>query len=442
MAKHAVLYSPGSLMIYDKKQLKVLSALNCVSIVDVYNVARHHGITHIWVYPTHPFIDTHCNDETYDTFTSYDDESNTIPKYTRIFQKAVYGQVFIGFLSGSDWGWTIETPLDVLATIDYLQEVLGVVVSWSPGHVATELVKHLNGTAKRQLWVRPEQVNPYSLPIMKSATDLFFNFRVAPDVEGMYLHQYDKKSAYLAACLDLFVGAGDAVHVVGDTPIDTKLPGVYRVTATLEREETFIDRFLFPLLQDKWVTSDILEYAQYKGYQVTIHEAHQWIEKHKTLARYAEVLYNSRNVFREQVTRFPHVNGRNNAETTLKDITLRAGGKFASKKYHGGFSHPYWFMAMVGKNYTTMLAHVNKVLEKSGQAPVLAYNDSLYYLSTDSNPLTACPTLFTCGRANGMGKFKHEGTWIVTPELIETFNTAKWAGEIVTVLNKAWKDKN
>lgn len=449
--KHAVLFNTRSLMISTDRRVRTVELPDlCHSLYDVYDAARLYGVTHVWVHPTYGDIFIGESNENWNIFAAWEDDdeydqfgefvaagAKDLPKFARIYKKGTYGEVKVGFPHRGRWGWEIETPLDILATIHYLEDTLGVPVQWSPGHMGTEVVKLLNASDRRQDWVRDASIDLFKLPFKKAGHDLYWKSDIPTIAKGMYLHQYDKRSAYLAACADLYVGAGDPVHV--ETVTDTTLPGVYHVKV-LGKPHPF-DNATLPHIIDgeQWVTADVLSYAKRMGYPLSIYEAWVWEEKHKTLASYAEKLFSSRHVFRTNPERFPHERGRKNAENTMKETALIGTGKFASEK-SGKFRQPYWWAAVVDKARVIELANIYKLWIDTGESPVLIYSDSVYYLSSNPNPQEAFPGIFACGQKSGLGKYRHEGTWKVTQELIELFaDTKQTPGKIVTFLNRAWE---
>jgi len=431
--RHAVLTS-DTLMINEGRRIrKVKAASPSWFAHELYDLVRSAGVTHVWIMPDVPVNLTVPPD--FDVFATYEDEENTRPMFARIYRKGVYGEVKIGWPDNGDWRWDIAEPVNVLAAIWYLEQELGIPVEWSPGHMGTELVKHLNRTQRRAEWVRDTIVDLFKLPFKRTSAgaggDLKWKTGHIADIErgheletAIYIHQFDKRSGYLSACGDLYVGAGDPVHITG-SPIDTTLPGVYRVSILDTAGSPFDDRTLPSIVAAEWVTADVLRYATQKGYSLSIHEAYQWEEKHKTLASYAEKLWSGRRAFREKTEAYPHKAGRENAENTMKAIALVATGKFASEKKSGRFRQPYWWSSVVGKMRVLTLANILKIFINTGLCPALLYCDSVYYVTAERDPQKAVPGIFDCGRKDGLGAFRHEGTWKVTPEMIEQFKTEK-----------------
>ncbi len=420
---HAVVTYSQLLINEQGKLRKVTLPCEPFRITDLYAVARGNGITHLWLMDDVDVdMDTPAE---YSIFATYEDAEQQYPVFARIYKNGQYGEVKIGF-DTERWGWHITAPVDILATIHYLEQVLGVPVEWSPGHMGTELVKHLNRTARREEWVRDSTVDLFQLPF-KSASggqggDL--KWKTGLEIEGqeLYLHQFDKRSGYLSVCSDLYVGAGDPVEMEGLDALNRSLPGVYRVKLSASISD-FDNEQLPMIIANEWVTLDVLKFAMNQGYSVQLYEAHVWEEKHKTLASYASKLWESRRIFREDYSRFPHQLARQNAENTMKEIALVATGKFASESKAGAFRQPYWWAAVVGKMRVAMLANIHKIYQNTGLSPALIYAYSVYYASTDSNPRTAVPGILD--REDKLGGFRHDGTWRITPEIIEQFRCAK-----------------
>jgi hypothetical protein len=443
---HAVL-TENALVIADHRTIRTIPVNELpTSIASVCDLANAHDVTHVWIMPGLP-IAMIASDETWDVFSSWTasrDDSETgatrsqedmyqlwlagenHPLFTRMWKRGrksdpMCRQVKIGFPERGDWVWNITSPIDILAAISYLEEVLHVVVEWSPGHIGTELVKHLNRTANRQAWIRETSIDLFSLPIPwhKTARDIVWSNPSIAQYQGLFLYQFDKRSAYLSSCPGVYVGAGDPVHATEQ--IDTTLPGVYRVTVS-EQGGLFDDVMLPAILTTEWITDDVLTYACSQGYTIDVHEGYQWEEKHKTLESYAKKLWESRHVFRTDTARFPHEQGRKNAENTMKEIALIATGKFASKKKASRFMRPDWWAKIVGKTRVNILRNLKTFAER-GYMPVLIYSDSLYFVSDNPNPREAIPGILA--REHELGGYRHEGTWTITPELVEAFATLR-----------------
>lgn len=423
------------------------------SIADVCNLANTHSLTHVWIMPgtklsekvTRDFVEV--PGDTWDTFTSYTGDDKTpqekrFPMFSRIWRKNTSGQygrtVKIGYPWRGSWNWRIDSPVTMLATIDYLERTLQVPCEWSPGHMFMELVRLLNKTANRQSWLRESTIELKSLPFNKAARDLVWKVDelvITPDGEEWYLIEFDKNSQYLAACRGVNVGAGDPEHITECSHIDTTLPGIYRVTvnpgASIFNGETLplvhINSYEKPL---EWMTGDILTYAISQGYEITIHECYQWQEKHRALESTALAIWNARHSLATDTASYPHKQGRENAYNTVKVVALVGVGKFAYKKATRFLRPDYW-SDIVGKARETMLRKLH-TLQGQGYTPVFIYADNLYFLSHDKNPETAIPGLME--REDKLGGFKCKSTLLVTPEIINAFSTLS-PGELKEFLN-------
>ena len=428
---HAVL-ADSALIISRNRKVETVSyhQTPIMTYADMFTLAIEHDITHVWIMPGVQYMVTDTNEQ-WDVFSSN-------AGYARIQRKLPDGkmsrQVKIGDPERGRWLWQIDSPMDILAAVYYLEQVLDVPCEWSPGHMATDVVRQLNHSARRASWVKEATANLFELPFNDAAQDIIWKSALLESDLGLYLHQFDKRSSYLSACGDLYVGEGDPVHLTPGSnvpPIDTSLPGIYRVFVDGNRG-VFDNAALPAIATTGWITADLLAFAKRQGYTVNVSEAWQWTEKHKTLATYADTIWNGRKAFKDE-KRFPHTTGRENAEATMKEVALIGTGKFASEK-SGAFRQPYWWAAVVSKARIIMLANMHKAYA-AGHTPVLAYSDSVYYLSTDPNPESAVPEIYTCGSAKtGLGQFRCEGTWEVDQALVDVFKKNESA--IVGYLNR------
>lgn len=408
---------------------------------DICTLANQQNITHIWLAPGSHLSRSadqllSSTPDEWDTFFSNSEQDGSgFPMFGRVWLKGASDKegrtVKIGFPEHGRWEWDEEkNALNLLGAIHYLQSELQIPVEWSAGHMATEQVKMLNRRAKRQEWTREATIDLKSLPFNKSARDLIWKTeRLAGLETGLYLHQFDKNSSYLAACTGVQVGAGDPVHVTDTTEMDCNLPGIYRVTFNVA--SSIFDGQTLPLIiTTDWITHNVLQTARKYGYEVAIHEAYQFPEKHRTLETWANALWTVRTRLKSQSEDYPNERARALAYGVVKDVALIGVGKFASKKT-SQFLRPDWWASIVGRARATMFYMLSE-LHKKSYMPVLIYNDSIYIVSPDPIPETAGPDFYT--RAGKLGGYKHEGTLLITDEVVEAFHKLS-PGKLVEWLN-------
>ncbi len=429
--------------------------IQCYPITGTYahvgelcTLATGKGISHLWIMPntsldasiTGAFIQSvPAQWDTFAKYDAYEKGQPTVPApgarpmFARVWKKNTSGiegrQVLVGFppygYEAKSWGWEdINVPQDTLGTLHYLTSALNIAIQWGPGHVSTTLVKELNSSKERHGWVRECTTDVSNIPFSQSARDLIWKrpTGLPENSEGKYLHLYDKNSAYLAACTGVAVGAGEPVHLVGEEAItNTQLPGIYRVTYDLQAS-VFDGQELPMIINTEWITTDVLAYAHSLGYDVTVHECFQWEEKHRTLETWATTLWKARSALHPDYgdhATYPNAACRNNAYHTIKTIALIGVGKFASKKT-SQFLRADWWAMVVGRARATMFRRINQLHEQLYR-PVFIYNDGMYFVSSDENPVTAIPGL--TDKWDKLGGYKHEYTLKIDAAICEQFAT-------------------
>jgi hypothetical protein len=450
--RHAVLTENALIIALPGRRVQTIALNAPVYNAPVYNIkaiadlANLHDVTHVWTLPNYP-VDMALSDEQWDIFTywtqSGEDEHGERRSQQELFEMWIAGKnepIFTSLLRRGPkndrmcrtvkighapdyWGWTVTGPFDILAAVSYLEETLDIPVEWSAGHMGTKLVEKLNTSERRAAWIAPvESVDLRSLPCNYAARDILWHRPLTSADAGLYLHQYDKRSAYLSACPGLSVGIGEPVHYEGN--VTSVLPGIYRVA--IRYRPPIFDGEQLPAIDNatEWMTDDQLAYAREQGYDIQVKESWRWAEGRRVLESYARKLWDSRATFRTDTARYPHAQGRENAEATMKLIALMSTGRFASRKATQ-LIRPDWWAKVVGKTRVNILRNLAKFAEQ-GYKPVLIYSDSLYFLSETPDGAAAVPGILA--RADGLGGYRHEGTWTVTPDIIEMFATKKPAG--------------
>lgn len=405
--------------------------------IDLFNIARGKGVTHLWVMP-----DCHLNHKNelffncspaYDCFCAHTDPDELASPLSSVrISKSGAGSIIIGLNVVNRWGWLVQSPLDLLSAVQYLEEVLGQPVQWSPHHMGYKILKKMYSDDKHQFWVRESNIDLRELPFSRAAQDIIWKRHLWSSDKGLYIHHIDKNSAYLSACQGVKVGCGSPLHVEG-TPAVCDLPGIYRITVTGDNGP--YDGCVLPELiptGQKWITSDVLQFAIKEGYTFEVHEAYQFKEGHTLLRPWASALWNAR-ISLKDVQRFPYAPGRENAQATMKTIALVGVGQFGASRYAHQFLRPNWWADVVAKTRVNMFYNLKK-LSDIGVKPFLVYCDGLWIVSKESDPNKAIP--FLSEKEGQLGGYKHVYTLPATHEMIELSMRLK-ANMLVSALHKA-----
>lgn len=407
----------------------------------IHQLGRELQISTFWILPgtawdveDNSFLSA-TDGQQYDLFISRSDKSDpqSPPLFARIWERnGPRGITYLGYPDRGRWQWEIEQPLDILATVMYLEDVFSqhiehvpattlgaripVHVRWSPGHMGQQLLKKVSSAHPE--WLRDASYDLRELPFNQAAQDLNWKGELTRDDVGKWLHHYDKNSAYLAACCGVQLGTGDPVHVERGY-IDCKLPGIYRVRV-LESGNLNAP----PLLHDKeWFTSDLLQYACSRGYQFEVLEGYQFQDYHQALAKWAKTLWDVRchlDVRRGQTHDFPYAVGRDNAYRTIKEIATISVGMLAAGKVtygSGAILRPNWLPDVVSKARVNVFRNLEKLQLTRARRLFMIVTDGLWFVCDDPDPTTAVPGILA--RDSELGGYKYEDSVPITPEMVE-----------------------
>jgi hypothetical protein len=373
-------------------------------------------------------------------WSGYQDEKHQVPKvdamplFSRLWKRNTSGRdghTVLVSLDVNTWRWRgIQTPQDLLGILYYLDCILKIPVEWSYENIATAF---LMSQVKNQEWLRRSTVN-LKAELTGAARDLkWLNPRIHP-VIGQHIICYDVNSAYLSAFNGGALGVGDPTHRTEN--IDERLPGIYH--ASINIAASLFDGNQLPQIfgKSEWLTHDLLAFAREAGYEIEVDECWQWDEHHRVVGTAASALWNAREVLhaeRGDNQRFPNKLCRQNAYESIKRIALPLPGRF--NNVHTPVFRPDWWQCGVGRARATQLRRLMKLYQQS-HIPAWIYGDSLYFLSSDSNPQTAVPGMLD--RSTKLGGYKCNGVIEVTDEVLEVWKTNSFA-KLTTMFSRIAK---
>ena len=406
----------------ERKLVRYPLVIDTNTLEGLWQLGQEMKVTHIW-----PMPDCQLNEEIFrkgaeegfDIFHTWEDEeSKSGLKFARFWKKNAHGhQIRIGCAQRGRFQWKIEHPLDVLATIDYLESELGVPVSWSPGWIGTELLKLIHSSERHQSWIRPITTDIKDIPYNLASRDLLFLRPLGEVDNGKYIHCFDKNSAYLAAMQDLYCGSGDPIHREINQWMTAKRPlqegGIYRVR--MNNGSRFNGEELPLVFTKEWCTTEQLNFAYEHYAGVFIYEAYVFEESHKIMRDWSIKLWAARTSLRD-AEKYPYSVARKNAESAVKQIALIGAGKLAAE-YETPFRKRNWQADYIGRARMIMLHNILAQEGLHGQLPFLVYSDELHYVHRSSDARVAFPDILR--REEGLGGYKHKSTVKITPELVE-----------------------
>jgi hypothetical protein len=305
------------------------------------------------------------------------------------------------FPEHAGWGWVLPDAKSLLATVTYLDQVLGRSVADAPALVAPRLLTELTADqpttslhASQGALSHLPTSDSISLPILQSAREFaWMRPLLLAEQRQRYLHKYTHLSLALEAAMSVHLGAGVPQHSPTGRAYDGRLPGLWRVEAE-PAGSLFDGRRLPSCLEGEWMSTPQVQCCRSIGYQVHIREGYAWPEAHPVLQRWATTLWQAAERLHTRPQLFRHGQARANASSTITRLAELGMALLAQERVAGGWGLPEWWASLVGGSRAAMFAHLVRLVRK-GTMPVLVAHDALWVVSNDPDPLTAVPGLAT-----------------------------------------------
>lgn len=281
---------------------------------------------------------------------------------------------------GKDKGvWHVETPQELLQTVELLEARYKVPVLWNPGRVGweclTSLARRGDTTFHPLDEAQRQEFEDMGRQIIQPLGYAELN------QYGEYVHGFDKNAQFLGASQSVELGSGPYSY---ETEFQPKSCGLwtYRLGT--------IDRY-FPGIPGEGIAStDLIEALQAAGYEPIVTGGIMWGQHKRYLNQWAIDMWNGRAHFND-LANFAeseeHVRVFDNCASTAKMIPNSMIGVLVRK----GF--PHWNRLIVHRAMANQLHTILKVDHDTGCRPVLVSRDSLYYVSDNPNPYGAFPGL-------------------------------------------------
>lgn len=456
--KHAVLFEEGDtslLMWIEGKSFRKEVVPLCTTLVQIAELAHARFISHVWVSPLYPSIPE--QEET--SVKIFKRKVNTIPTmFAASIWKSGWGKknLMVIFPRYTSWwgektspGWIRDAgPHDILITLYYLEQKLGVTVGSSAGRVGWSYLKKLSPD-----WLEDVPgVNLRTIHFTGSASADIIWQRPLLSIERRkkYLHKFDKSAAYpyAATCTD--IGTGVPVHLEGkDADVASQHEkghpqevGVWRCSITYNG--TLYNALMPPVWREEqgsyassegWVIGPIIRLLRKVGHTVQVHEGWVFPERHDVLVKWANDLWAIRQDFSTSGN-WTNAKGAALAARATKQIMNHAIGMTGSPKLSDDdeMKRPDIRTQVIGRHRELTWHNIEKIRVMYGVTPAIVYMDALYYFSDEPSGLHALPEL---GKRTGkFGGYKWEGRVEVTPDVLAMFDTQMDESERLEFFNK------
>ena len=419
------------------------------NIADLAAQALAHDLTYVWVLPgcfALGGVDFCTPGPEWDSYTNYDLSGN--PVCCRIWRRGTPGRagrtVYIQWPDHGPWEWDIPDHITLLATVSYLEKVIGMPVVWSPGHLGIKILKDMNSKGQRANWLAqlPGDIHGLTLgsgrpfDYQTAARDIVWKRPLLQVEKGMYLHKLDKNSAHPAACTGQALGAGMPTHCYA-TDYDSKKPGLWKVVKAEIGENAYHwNGTALPNPIRSIMTTTSIEQARRQGYTIEVGEGYQWEESHRILDTWARFLWECRQALKAPSAEYKHDIARLNARQTCNDILHVTIGKLADRKTRDHWYYrPDWWTLIVARATSAMFYNISQLLE-TATLPALVYIDALWIPSIHADPAAACPQLLK--REGELGGFKvvYDKPLVIDETIIDAFNQSDSIVSLVQFLNE------
>ena len=423
-------------------------------ISDLMEIALAYDLTHLWVHKEAEIADSvefaNFNPERWNLRVTWDrNEKNEARRIASAYGwKLPSGgqrQITLIWPHNTKWKWGGESnPFDLLRTVGNLEQALQVPVGGGPATVGWKMLQQLHGD-----WLDKPGVDLRQLHFGKEgARDLVWSRELSTEEQEMlYLHKFDKRSAYLAAAKSEFYGVGTPELIKGEASY-TRRPGVGH-----DRVGIFHCRVCAndtPILRNHyksgqyWLMGPIVRLLRAMKYEVEILEGWVFPEERQLLSSWVTNksktgLWDVRQSFREDTTRWRREVPRRNAEIGAKQIAVATIGLTSYRRFgdeETDKKRPDIKAQTVARNYELLFHNIYKGVQEHEIWPVMAYFDAIYYVSNEPNGLKVIPKLL---EREGLGSFKYEGTISMTPEISHLLNIPdSVASKLETLNKKGW----
>jgi hypothetical protein len=413
-SKHAILSPTGLLTIEASHWVDVAMEAPPRSLQDVAEMAVNARISHLWVMGLE-FPDTAENHDAW----SFKVLKNRAGKMMGVsVWKRGTGHTTIIFPQYTSWrncGWVEKaSPKEMLVTLAYLEETLGVRVSGSAASTGWAYLKKCHAE-----WV--EEIPGFNLidAHFRGSSDVIVWQRplIPVEMKRLYLHKWDKNMDFPNAATTADIGVGTPVHMDGKEACDASQHikghpqdvGVWRCTVK-KTSTTWMSAGNGQEWEDgtNWIAGPIIRLLRVAGYEVEILEGWVFPERHDVMTKWGNDMWKFRNLFRDkgQWTR-PVCAGF--AEKATKRMAVAAIGITAFRHFEDDDEkrRPDIRAQVIGREREVMWHNIEKIRRTYDLTPVMVYADAVYYLSDEPDGRAVLPTLVE--REGKLGGLKYEG---------------------------------
>lgn len=307
----------------------------------------------------------------------------------------------LSFPAHAGWQWNLPDARSLLATVTYLDQVLGRPVTDALDRVAQQFLADCTLDQSiaslralpldlRTLTTAEGQPIPFTECVYPVA---WKRALTVVEQRQRYVHKYLHCSHLLQGSLSVQLGTGAPDYSVRGRAYDGIRPGIWRVNAETSGS-VFDGKRLPSALGNAWMSTPQINGCRTIGYQVQVEEGVFWTHAQAVLKRWATTLWQAAASLQTHPDRYRHAVGRANALHTITLLAQRGISLLAGEQQAGGWERPDWLAQVLGSEQVNLFGHLVGLVRK-GIMPLLLHGDGLWVVSDDPNPLTAVPGLVT-----------------------------------------------
>ena len=315
--------------------------------------------------------------------------------------------------------WPLSSMSDgrtLYATLQYLEQALGVPILAGPAKTGQDLLKRLHeGTPRGKAWLRPLPPADLAFFGKHQSSDLRW-IRPLSEAEerAKWVHVFDKNGQYASATGSVVLGAGRyeqveapafekrraglwQVKLSGTSGYDGQdLPHPFANTPTISRA--------FASEGTTWQHTAQVALALEVGYQVEIERALLFAKSHRILAGWHDRIKAASDGLND-ASWYRHEEARLAARECVKAIRNQSIGKFSSLPTPQTLYRPDWRGAIISEARACMIRNI-ATCAAAGVVPFACHVDSLYVVS-EHQEVSHLPLRVR----SEMGHYKHLGAF-------------------------------
>jgi hypothetical protein len=450
--KHAVLFYPNrpfpntAIMWIDGKGFHCEDLPDpCYTLSDLAEVAYKNFVTHLWVMPAYGDF-TPIKGLGDWSFSCYENRKKQMMGAAARRRGHRQIDVNIIFPQHTSWygtekapGWLRDVePHDLLITLHYLEQALGITVTGSPGRTGWNYLKKLH----------PEWIEEIGIDLAachfdrKAAADIIWQRDLLElERKKLYLHKFDEGGSYPYAATQTDFGVGTPVHVEhGEDARHEKghpqAVGVWRCTIShhayaLNTPPTWTK-------DEGWLMGPMIRLLRATGREVTIYEGWVFPERRDLLTKWGNNLWAIRQAFSDP--KWINTKCAALARQATKEIANKTIGITAFSEYDEGdeMQRPDIRLQTIARHRELTWHRIDKIRAMYGVTPILVYMDAFLFISDNPDGRVAFPEIVK--RETQFGGYKYEGCIEITSDILEMFDTKMSEASRLEVLNKiGWK---